>query len=134
MTTLESGNDLIRGEIFVRGVVGRARNDQRRSSFVDKDRVDLVDNRKVMVPLDERFDIELHVVAKIVETELVVGSVRDVSGVCFFPLDVIHIILDATDGKAEELMDLTHPFGVARSEIIVNGHDIDAASGKCVQV
>ena len=41
------------GELHVelRGVVGAARDDQRRTGFVDEDRVDLVDDGEVVAPL-----------------------------------------------------------------------------------
>ena len=53
--------------------------------------------------------------------------------VCFLALGVIHIVLDAADGQAKEAINLTHPFGVAFGEIVVDGDDVNAAAGERVQ-
>ena len=38
------------------------------------------------------------------------------------------------DREAEEVVDLPHPFGVALGEIIVHGHDVDAAARERVEI
>ena len=87
-----------------------------------------------MVALDHRIEIELHVVAEIVETELVVRAVGDVAAIRFLPLAIAVMVLDDADGEAEELVEAAHPFGVAAGEVIVHGDDVDAAAGECVQI
>ena len=69
------------GEVAVPlgGLVGRAGDDQRRTGLVDEDRVDLVDDREVVAALDELVLGPRHVVAQVVEAELVVRAVRDVA-------------------------------------------------------
>ena len=62
-------------------VLRRAGDDQRRAGLVDEDRVDLVDDREVVAALDALLDGVGHVVAQVVEAELVVGAVGDVGGV-----------------------------------------------------
>ena len=47
-------------------------DDQGGASLVDEDGVDLVDDRKVVTPLHEQVEARLHVVAQVVEAELVV--------------------------------------------------------------
>lgn len=71
------------GEVAVPlgGLVGRAGDDQRRTGLVDEDGVDLVDDGEVVAALDELVLGPRHVVAQVVETELVVRAVRDVAGV-----------------------------------------------------
>ncbi len=78
-----AGEDLVE---LVR-LFGRTRDDQRGARLVDEDVVDLVDDRIVQLALDFAAAIPLHVVAKVVETELVVGSVRDI---CFVGLPSRH--------------------------------------------
>ena len=56
-------------------------DDERRARFVDEDRVDLVDDRVVQAALHAAVELLRHVVAQIVETQLVVGRVRDVGRV-----------------------------------------------------
>ena len=87
-----------------------------------------------MVGLDQRLDVELHVVAKIIEAELVIRTVGYVAGVGLFTFDVVHIVLDNTDRQAEELVDLAHPLSVACCEIIVDRNDVNAASGEAVKI
>ena len=71
-------------------------------------------------------DAELHVVAQIIEAELVVGAVGDVAAVGVLALLIVEIVDDDADGQAEELVEAAHPFGVAFGEVIVDGDDVNA--------
>ncbi len=62
-------------------VLGGAGDDQRRARLIDQDGVHLVDDGVEEVALDHVFQAILHVVAQVVEAELVVGAVGDVGGV-----------------------------------------------------
>ena len=64
--------------------------------------VDLVDDREVVSALDHLGELVLHVVAQIVEAELVVGAVGDVGGVGVGALAVVEAVHDDADGQAEE--------------------------------
>ena len=57
-------------------------DDERRSGFVDEHRVDFVDDRVDVVALNAMVQRLNHVVAQIVEAELVVRSVGDVAFIC----------------------------------------------------
>ncbi len=87
-----------------------------------------------MPALDLILELELHVVAQVVEAELVVGAVGDVGAVGLAALLVGEIMDDDADGKAEEAVDLAHPLGVALGEVVVDGDDVDAAAGERVEV
>ena len=76
----------------------------------------------------------LHVVAQVVEAQLVVGGVGDVAGVLLAPLVVVELVHDAADGQAEELVDAAHPFRVALGEVVVDGDDVDAALRQRIEV
>ena len=41
---------------------------------------------------------------------------------------------DDADAHAEEFVDLAHPFGVARGEIVVDGDDMHALAGERVEI
>ena len=73
----------MRGELVVElGRVGDpARDDERGAGLVDEDRVDLVDDAVVVAALDLFGPAHGHVVAEVVEAELVVRAVGDVAGV-----------------------------------------------------
>ena len=75
---LQPRNDPVDLVIEVGRFLGRARDDERRPRLVDEDAVDLVDDREVVSALHHRRELELHVVAQVVEAELVVGAVGDV--------------------------------------------------------
>ena len=75
------GDDFVDLVVLVGGFFGRTGNDERGARFVDQDGVDFVDDAEVMSALDAIREVVLHVVAQIVEAELVVGAVGDVGGV-----------------------------------------------------
>ena len=65
----------------VRRTVGGAGDDQRGAGLIDENGVDLVDDRELVAPLHQFFQGVRHVVAQVVEPELIVGAVGDVGGV-----------------------------------------------------
>src|SRR5437764_15141676 len=72
--------------------------------------------------------VKLHVVAQVIEAELVVRAVGDVRGVGCLPLKVVHVVLNAADFAAEKAMNLSHPLSVARGQIVIDGDDVNAAA------
>ena len=126
-------NDLVDFVIEVGRGLRRARDDERRARFVDQDRVDFVDDGEVVPALHHAVELELHVVAQVVEAELVVGAVGDVRGVGDLPLLVVELVLDDADRHAEEAVDAAHPLRVAAGEVVVDGDDVDALALERVQ-
>jgi hypothetical protein len=131
---VELGKEGVDGVVEFRTVVERTGDDQRRARLVDQDRVDLVDDGVEMTALDHVLEPVLHVVAQIVKTVFVVGAVGDVAGIGILALGVVEAVDDHTDREAEEIVDLPHPFGVAPGEVVVDGDDVDALAGQCVEV
>ena len=78
---LEAGHEPGEREVQVGRLLGLAADDQRRPRLVDEDVVDLVDDREAALALDPLVELEDHVVAQVVEPELVVRAVGDVGGV-----------------------------------------------------
>ena len=68
-------------EVQLLRVVGAAGDDERCPRLVDEDRVDLVDDREEVAALGLLLRRAGHVVAQVVEAELVVRAVGDVGGV-----------------------------------------------------
>ena len=79
-------------------------------------------------------NVKLHVVAQVVEAELVVGAVGDVGGVGLAALFVVQIVHDDADGQAEEAIELAHPLGVAFGQVVVDRDHVHAASAERVQI
>ena len=128
------GDHLVDLVIEVRLVVGRARDDQRGSGLVDQDRVDLIDDRENVAALDHLIQLVLHIVAKIVEPEFVVGAVGDVGRIGRLALGVVQPVNDHAVAHAKEIIDPTHPFGVAAGEIVIHRDDVDTLAGQRIEV
>ena len=120
--------------VDVRVLFRGAGDDERGPRFVDEDRVDLVHDGVHVPALDHRLDLELHVVAQVVEAELVVRAVRDVTRVGRLALVVEQAVLNAADRQTEEAVDAAHPVGVAAGEVVVDRDDVHAPAGERVQI
>ena len=121
----------IAGHVVVRGTG----DNQRRPRLVDQNVVHFVDDGEMQRPL--RLLIPLlvavvapggrtHVVAEIIEAELVVRAVGDVAGVGFLAILRLHVALDRADGQSQRHIERAHPFHVAAGEVVVDRHDVDA--------
>ena len=75
-----------------------------------------------------------HIVAQIVEAELVIGAVGDVAGVGGRAILVRNVVNDDPDAHAEEVVYPPHPFGVALGEIVVDGDDMHAFARERVEI
>ena len=87
-----------------------------------------------MAALDHVFETVLHIVAQIIEAELVIGAVGDVAIVLLLALGIVEAVHDDADRQAQEFVDLPHPFGVALGEIVVDGDDVNAAPGERIEI
>ena len=134
LAAFELRDDLVDPVVLVGRLLGRPGDDQRRARLVDEDRVDLVDDGEEVAALHHGGEVELHVVAQVVEAELVVGAVGDVALVGRAPVVVGDVVLDDADREAEELVDAAHPLGVAAGQVVVDRDDVDALAGEGVQV
>ena len=130
----ELGDNAIHLVVLVGGFFAGARNDERRPRFVDQDGIDFVDDGEVVHALHAIAQIELHVVAQIVETEFVVGAVGHVGGVGGAALLVVEVVDDHANTKTEKAVELAHPFRVALGQVIIDGNHVHAASAERVQI
>src|ERR1700674_1093898 len=130
----QARHDAVDAVVLVDRLLGGAGDDQRRARLVDEDRVHLVDDAVVVAALHHRLEVELHVVAQVVEAELVVGAVGDVGAIGGLALGVAEVVLDHAHGQPEEAVDAPHPVGVAAGEIVVDGDDVDALAGQGIEV
>ena len=118
----------------VRRAVGGPGDDQRGAGLVDQNRVDLVDDREVVAALYTVLQRVGHVVAQVVEAELVVGAVGDVGCVSDAPLVGGHLRQDHADVQAQEAVHPAHPLTVPLGQIIVDGDDVHALAADAVEV
>ncbi len=134
LAAAQPGDDL--GELGVPAgaLLGRAADDQRGPRLVDQDRVDLVDDREVVPALDALLQAPGHVVAQVVEAELVVGAVGDVGVVLLAALLRRLLGQDHADLEAEEAVHPAHPLRVALGQVVVDRDDVHALAGQRVEV
>ena len=78
--------------------------------------------------------VNYHVVAQVVEAELVVGAVGDVGGVGFLSEVVLEVVYDKSDLESHVLIELAHPLGVAAGKVVVDGYDVNAVARERVEV
>ena len=120
--------------IKVAAVLARARDDQRRAGLVDQDAVHLVDDGEEVAALGHLGDRALHVVAQIVEAQLVVGRIGDVGPIGRHLLGLGLEGDDDAGGQAQLAIDLAHPARVALGEVVVDRDDMHALAGQGVQI
>ena len=132
---LEALHDPGELEVELLRVIRPTGDDERRPCFVDEDRVDLVHDRVEVATRRLLLDRARHVVAQVVEAELVVRAVRDVRVVRLaLQLGVVDLGEHDADGEAEELVDLAHPRRVALGEVVVRGDEVHALARERVEV
>ncbi len=130
----ELGDNAIHLVILIGGFFARARNDKRCPGLVDQDGIDFVDDGKVVHALYTIAQVELHVVAQIVEPEFVVGAVGHVGGVSGPALCVVKVVDDHADRQAEKAVELAHPFRIALGQVVVDRDHVHAPSTERVQI
>ncbi|OPZ69589.1 MAG: hypothetical protein BWY83_01927 [bacterium ADurb.Bin478] len=84
--------------------------------------------------MHHRPDVHAHIIAQIIESELIVGAIGNVGIVDLAPFRRIQLVVQRLGGQAEELVDLAHPLAVALGEIIVHRDQMGALSGQSVQI
>ena len=124
----------IDGAVHLGLVFGGTGNDQRRARLVDQDGVHFVDDGEGVAALGHGVQRVFHVVAQIVEAELVVGAVGDVGGIGGLALAVVQAMDDAAHAHAQETVDLAHPFAVALGQIVVDRHHMHAVAGQRIEI
>ena len=127
------GNNLVDLEILVGGFFGRPGNNQRRPRLVDQDRVHFVHNRELVPALHATRQVVLHVVAQVIESELVVRAVGQIRRIGRPALHVVQVMHDHADGQSQRLIQRAHPLRVAPRQVIVHRHDVHAAPGQRIQ-
>ena len=84
--------------------------------------------------LHELLFVDDHVVPQIIESELIVRHISDITVICGAALIVVHAVQHYAHGESEEFMYFTHPLGVTLCQIVVDRDDVDALAFQCVQI
>ena len=131
---LQTGGEHLGHVVHLGGLLAHAGDDQGGAGLIDQDGVHLVHDGEGVTPLHLLIGVDGHVVTEVVEAHLIVGAVGDVRLIGLLPLLLAHVVDDQTHGKTHEAVYLAHPLGVALGQIVVDGDDVDALAGQCVQV
>ena len=134
LAALQSRDDLVRRVVLVGRQLGGTGNDQGRPRLVHENRIDFVHDGESVPALHAIGVAELHVVAQVVEAELVVRPVSDRLPVSCPALDVVQAVNDHTHSEPEPAIDPAHPFGVALREVVVDRDHMDPGPGDSVQI
>ena len=110
------------------------RDDQRRTGFVDKDGVNLVNDGKPVRTLNHVLRIVHHVIAEVVKAEFVVRAVGDVAVILGLAHVRRHVRLDATGRDAKHIEQGLHPLTVTAGQVVVHRHQVYTAACKSIQV
>ena len=120
--------------IAVAFLCNRTRDNQRCTCIVNQHRIDFIDDCVVVFALYQLVRTDCHIVAQVVETKLVVGSVGDIGLICTTTgFGVWLVFVDAVNFQAVELVNWTHPFRVTFCQIIVDGNHVYATASKRVE-
>ena len=121
--------------VMLGGLFGGAGNDERGARLVDEDVVDFVNDPVVQAALHTLVQRVDHVVAQVVEPELVVGAEGQVGGIGGAPLVSGHAVLDDADAQPQPFdQSAAVPVGVAVGQVIVDGDDVHALVGQGVEI
>ena len=107
---------------------------KRSSGFIDKNRVDLIDDCIIKASLYKLFLIDNHVIPEIIKSKFVIGYICDIRIICLTSLIAIHTIKDNSDRKSEEFMYLAHPLGITLGKIIINRNNMYALAFQCIKI
>ena len=148
----ERGRELGVAQIVAGGGTRRPADDERRPRFVYEDVVHFVHDAVGALALNAVVAAGRHVVAQVIEAELVVCAVGDVGGVGFLARGGAHMleaalavlvkgvvderapVLERAHAHAERVVHRAHPVGVAPREVVVDGHDVNAAPRQRVEI
>ena len=131
---LQQRDDRVGLSVLVGALLGRPGDDERGARLVDQDGIDLVHDGEIQLALHAFVGLVGHVVAQVVEAELVVRAVGDVGVVGLAPLRLALVVDDEADGQSQEPVEPTHPLGVATGQVVVDRDHVHALAFQGVEV
>ena len=131
---LQPADEPVRADVHIGRFVAASGDYERRPRLVDEDRVDLVHDGVIQLPLHHRLLVDRHIVPQVIEAELGIRAVGYVAVIRRAALLGIELMHNAADGQPEEGVDLAHPARVAGGKVVVHGDDVHAVAGQGVKV
>ena len=115
-------------------IIRRAGDDQRGTRFIDQDRVDLIHYSKGALSLYPLIRREGHVIAQVVKTKFVIGTVGDISGVGLLTLFMFQRRNHHANTHAEEVVELPHPSGITAGKVIIHRNHVNPFTRQRIEV
>ena len=126
--------ELVRLFVEVGRLVAASRDDERSSRLIYEDRVHLVHDSEIHLAHYLVLLADTHIVAQVVEAELIVRAVGYIAGVCRAAVVVLHIVDNKPDGQPEEAVNASDKLAVALGEVVVDGDNVNTLAGQRVEV
>ncbi len=141
--------------VFVSTFFSWCRNNQRRACFIDKDRVNFVDNRKIELALHHAADVVHHVIAQVIKAVLVIGAVSNVGTVgilaAYRPqrtharivvrfiiksgiINMRLVVGNYSRREPQKVVDLSHPSAVQRGQVVIYGNNMHTLTRKRIKI
>ena len=98
----------------------------RRPGFIDKNRINLVNNGISQLALTAVISRILHVVAQVIKTIFAIGTVGNIGGISFTLSCGILLGHDHADAKAKKSVKPTHPLSIAGGQIVIDRYHMNA--------
>ena len=130
----QAGHSFGHNGVHIRGFLAGAGNNQRRTGLIHQNGVHLIHDGKIQLPLHHLVLLDNHVVAEVVEAELVIGTESHVAAIGVLSLGEIHIMGNKAYGEAQEFIKMAHPLAVALGQVVVHRNHVHTLAGEGIQV
>ena len=115
-------------------VFGLPADDQRRTGFIDQDRVHFVNDGVIQATLHPVCHLIDHVVTQVVKAVFVVGAVGDVSAVSSLLFFTRHLRQIDAHRHTQKVVELAHPLRIAIGKVIIHRDHMHALTRQRIQV
>ncbi|MNO83947.1 hypothetical protein D3C76_752750 [compost metagenome] len=78
--------------------------------------------------------IEHHVVAQVIKAEFIICTIRNIAGISFLFISMVHAVQVHPNRHPQEVINLSHLRTVALSQIVIDCYDMHAFAKQCIQV
>ena len=88
----------------------------------------------MQISLYQIFFLLDQIVSEVVKTELIIGTICDITCIRFLTLTCFQAVQDNTDTKTEAAVHCSHPIRVTLCQVIIDGDNMHAFSFQRIQV
>ena len=108
--------------------------DEGSPGFIDQDAVHFIHDGIKMFPVDALLGIKLHIVAQVVESELIIRAIGNIAFVGLFPLRIIHPVDNDSHTESQGVINYTHPVGIPLCQVIVDRNQVNPPTRQGIQI